>query len=249
MSDASVVLLLGQLILLMTTIGTAWLKDRRDKELRVASAAREVIMRAEQLEDRRDAQRQATAERDAATASIISTAKAEAEATRIKTESVAANLRMVGEHTAENLRLSNALAAAQAREETRIAAETVRIEAEHAARRIRENSATEAMRIRDEQAKQNRLIVEKIEESTAASKAAEVEANHSNLKIAETKAELVQLNQRLLEQEKASGESAKRTQTQMAALATHANTTADIGQETHDFAAAINLKVHEAKKP
>ncbi len=249
MSDASFVLLLGQVILLMTTIGTAWLKDRRDTQVRVAIEKREAILRLEQLEDRRDAQRQASAEREAATAEIIARAKAEAEAIKITTDAAAERLRTEGLHTAENLRLNNALAAAQAREESRIAAETVRLEAEAAARRIRENSATEALRIRDDQAKQNRLIVEKIEESTAASKAAEVEANHSNLKIAETKAELVQLNQRLLDQEKASGESAARTHVQMQSLANHAHTTAEVGQETHDFAAAINLKVHEAKKP
>ncbi len=153
--------------------------------------------------------RWATEDRAAQTAAIITTAKAEAEATRIKTEAAAENLRIAGEGAAENLRLSTALAVAQQREETRIAADTVRIEAEAAAKQIRDNSTAESARIRAEQQAHNAVVVAKIDEATSASKAAETEANHANLKNAETKAELVQLNQRLLDQARASADAAQ----------------------------------------
>jgi hypothetical protein len=217
----------GQLALMVTTIGGFATQAWREARTR----------------------RWATEDRQAATESIIATAKAEAEATRIKTESAAETLRIAGVQAAENLRLQTALAAAQQREETRIAADAVRIEQEAAAKRIRDNSTAESLRIREAQQQHNAVVIQKIEESTAASKAAEVEANHSNLKIAETKAELVQLNQRLLDQARASTESAAATRTLGQDTLQQVTDAATVGADTHALAEQINKKVPDPHGP
>ena len=166
MTDSAI----GQVILLLTTVGgfivTAWRENRNRKWAQ---------------QDRADAAATATAERKAATDEIITRAAAEAEATRIKTESVAENLRLVGVQTAAKLR-----------EDSRIAAEILRLETERNAATIRENTLREAAAIREAQIRDAAVLVKEIQDAKGAAHSAYQEANHVNNKIEA-------LNQRLLD--------------------------------------------------
>ncbi len=132
--------------------------------------------------------------------------------------------------------------------ETRIAAENVRLEQDARANQIREHSSAEGVRVRAQQDAHNALVVAKIAESTAASKAAEVEANHANLKIEN-------LNQRLLDSQTLATTSATEARTvgddtlaHVHTLVTKVDEQASVGQATHALVEHIDAKVSDPKK-
>lgn len=136
--------------------------------------------------------RWATEDRIANTLEIVTKAKAEAEATRIKTEAVA-----------EALRVEGVRVAAQLREEARIAAEVLRVQTATNAADIKRHGVIEAARIRETQQQAADAMMLKIEETKDAANEAYKEANHVNRKIEN-------LNDRLVAQsEKQDGLSAE----------------------------------------
>jgi hypothetical protein len=166
MTDSAI----GQIILFLTTLGgfivAAWRENRNRRWAQ---------------QDRAEAAAAATLERKLATDEIIARAAAEAEATRIKTESIAESLRVTGMQTAAKLR-----------EESRVAAEILRLETERNAAHIRENTLREASAIREAQIRDAAILVKEIQDAKGAAHSAYQEANHVNNKIEA-------LNQRLLE--------------------------------------------------
>ncbi len=118
--------------------------------------------------------RWASEDRIAATREIVARAAAEAEATRIKTESVA-----------ETLRLTGVLEAAKLREDNRISAETLRLETLAAANVVRESALRDSAE-----------MMAKIDGAAQASREAEKVANNVNEKIANLQEHLSEAERR-----------------------------------------------------
>lgn len=127
--------------------------------------------------------RWASDDRAAATAAIVAIARAEAEATRIRAESVAEMVRLTAIAEAESLR-----------EESRRMADRLRLETDKAARDLREMTLHQVSMAHTEAARAKQELLMKIQESTDAALEAQKEANHINLKISNLDERLVEQN-------------------------------------------------------